>query len=412
MPSLAILNRKTRTVILVASLICADLTAGQTMYTITDLGTLGGRESHALGISDAAHVVGWSETGETDESGSPIRHAFLWHDGTMTDLGTLGGLESTARRVNGAGQVVGWAEAPMPPPLLSVRRAFLWLPEAAYGLPSGMNDLGEGEAYDINERAQVVGLLGTWWHSVFLWLPEPAFGLSAGLKDLGDGVGVCGKGQPLRINDRGQIAFCCGVWLPTPDYGIPAGWITLWLCAYDMYFDAQTINNRGLVVAFFETWSSLGVVAIDLATRTDSAPGVLCWGDYCGLNDAGLLVSSDGIAQYDYDAGTWRVSHLGSWLFPHAEWLFVGAADISQYGQITGFGETKSGDTHAVVLTPVDADFDDDEDTDAVDFKRWQACLAGPRVDVELECRDRDIDRDGDIDLIDFYGLQRLFTGR
>jgi probable HAF family extracellular repeat protein len=57
---------------------------------IRDLGTLGGDNSFALAINDAGQVVGWAETGEFyDEEGvvRPVRHAFLWENGTMYDLG-------------------------------------------------------------------------------------------------------------------------------------------------------------------------------------------------------------------------------------------------------------------------------------------------------------------------------------
>ncbi len=65
------------------------LTAGQTwgtpIYSITDLGTLGGNCSYPFAINDWQQIVG-----ETWLDASVV-HAFLWSGGTMTDLGTLGG---------------------------------------------------------------------------------------------------------------------------------------------------------------------------------------------------------------------------------------------------------------------------------------------------------------------------------
>jgi probable HAF family extracellular repeat protein len=58
---------------------------------IKDLGTLGGTNSMALAINESGQVVGWSETGDFyEEQGVllPIRHGFLWDNGTMSDLGT------------------------------------------------------------------------------------------------------------------------------------------------------------------------------------------------------------------------------------------------------------------------------------------------------------------------------------
>src|SRR5262249_28902691 len=63
-------------------------------YSITDLGTFGGRGSVAYGINGSGQVVGYANL-----PGDTVRHAFLY-DPTATppmrDLGTLGGTNSTA----------------------------------------------------------------------------------------------------------------------------------------------------------------------------------------------------------------------------------------------------------------------------------------------------------------------------
>ncbi len=47
------------------------------LYTLTDLGTLGGTFSQAFGVNDKGWVVGFSTT-----EGDVGLHAFLWRDGS------------------------------------------------------------------------------------------------------------------------------------------------------------------------------------------------------------------------------------------------------------------------------------------------------------------------------------------
>ena len=60
---------------------------------MTDLGTLGGTQSHAMDINGLGQIVGVSSLTGKFKSDEP-QHAFIWQDGVMTDLGTLGGSAS------------------------------------------------------------------------------------------------------------------------------------------------------------------------------------------------------------------------------------------------------------------------------------------------------------------------------
>jgi len=119
---------------------------------LTWLGTLGGIESWADGVSANGVVVGWAL------NGAGYGRAFRWENGVMQDLGTLGGNRSGARGVSADGAVVvGWAEN-----AAGQYRAFRW---TASG---GMQDLGTlpggdwSEAYGVSADGSVV--VGRAWN--------------------------------------------------------------------------------------------------------------------------------------------------------------------------------------------------------------------------------------------------------
>ena len=83
---------------------------------MTDLGTLGGDSSYALGINDAGQVVGWSHTAAGDQ------HAFITGPNGvgMTDLNSLvslpgGDFLTNATGINNHGQVAAIGN-PIPEP--------------------------------------------------------------------------------------------------------------------------------------------------------------------------------------------------------------------------------------------------------------------------------------------------------
>lgn len=80
------------------------------LYNVTDLDTLGGsgqdglNSSYVTSINNAGQMVGSSYTS------SGAVHAFLYANGQMTDLGTLGGRDSNATALNNIGQITGDSE--------------------------------------------------------------------------------------------------------------------------------------------------------------------------------------------------------------------------------------------------------------------------------------------------------------
>ncbi len=87
-----------------ATILLVAATATGWSQKLTWLGTLGGNESVAYGVSNNGIVVGMARNAQGQ------RRAFRWQCGTMTDLGTLGGAESEARDISANGNViVGWS---------------------------------------------------------------------------------------------------------------------------------------------------------------------------------------------------------------------------------------------------------------------------------------------------------------
>lgn len=86
-------------------LLAASAAAHERVYSLTDLGTLGGTRSRGLDINACGQVTGISSL-----KGDTIEHAFLYSHGKMTDLGTLGGSNSYGQGINDRGQVAGQSE--------------------------------------------------------------------------------------------------------------------------------------------------------------------------------------------------------------------------------------------------------------------------------------------------------------
>ena len=124
----------------------------QPLWVITDLGTLGGRESRASAINASGQVVGWSEI-----KGRSM-HPFLWRQGKAIDLAPTAG--GAARAINDRGEIVGTDGR---------HRAFLWRNGKLTYLGSlhGLSDRSAPPdyvpahsytAFAINARSQIVGM--------------------------------------------------------------------------------------------------------------------------------------------------------------------------------------------------------------------------------------------------------------
>ncbi|MCG3125371.1 MAG: hypothetical protein CHACPFDD_00189 [Phycisphaerae bacterium] len=159
---------------------------------VTPLGTLGGNNSYAAGVSDSGRVVGWSQT----TNDATVR-ATLWQNAVPIQLGTLGGSNSQAYGINNVGQVVGWSDTASGAP-----HAFMYTLDAA-GNVLTRTDLGHlagdySYAYAVNDDAQIVG---TSDGHAFVW----ELGVMRDLNTLIPPNSGWTLDRAWSINGRGQI---------------------------------------------------------------------------------------------------------------------------------------------------------------------------------------------------------------
>jgi probable HAF family extracellular repeat protein len=121
--------------------------------------------------------------------GSPTVASATGSGPSIHDLGTLGGATSRAVAINDRGEIAGSSAMAD-----GSTHAFLWSPRSRGSNKQGMQDLGTGEAVDVNNAGQVVGNDAG---RVFVWTP------GTGRRDLGMLGGMTSRATDL--NDRGQI---------------------------------------------------------------------------------------------------------------------------------------------------------------------------------------------------------------
>jgi probable HAF family extracellular repeat protein len=282
-----------------------------------DLGTLGGRDSQALGINDSSQVVGFAFT-----TGDLGYHAFLY-DGSMSpamqDLGTLGGSQSVASGINASGLVVGQAD----PTDFPASHAFLYDPTAN----PPMQDLGTfgaarySAAAAINGAGQVVGtasLPGDTSAHAFLY----DAGAMPPMQDLGTLGGTYSGAN--GINAAGQV--------------VGSSYLSGDATSHAFLYDPSATPPM----------QDLGILST-FGTRTFGA-GINDLGQVVGYADSGNQTPEHALI-YD-GAASPAMQDLNSLIPSDSGWTLRVATAINDRGQIVGFG-TINGQTHAFLLNPI-----------------------------------------------------------
>jgi probable HAF family extracellular repeat protein len=177
---------------LLCLLLTTATTRAQSRYTVSDLGTLGGKTSLATGVNNRGEVIGQADLpGNTGSF-----HAFIYKSGKMEDLGTFGGSYSTANGINDIGEVVGDASI-----LNNIYfNAFLYRLGNTLDIGAPYSD---SSAEAINDCQAVVGEFDVTTNFV---THTHAFLYSNGhLRDLGTLPGGTSS-NAFAINNRNQVA--------------------------------------------------------------------------------------------------------------------------------------------------------------------------------------------------------------
>lgn len=374
---------------IVSGLLAAALAVGaagaaasaSTRWVLTDLGTLGGRESEAFAINEAGQIVGWSDNrgfvrlksrlvavgsiaSAISERGQVIgysyvdgrQRAFVWTRGTLRRLATPEGNcpASMAAAINGPGHVVGWT-GDLDNCSLSislVRQAQLW--QGAKGTALAEID---SEAVGINDRGDVIGNREG----------ATAFLVRQGrLTDLGS-LSPAESSYAVAINERAQVVG----YSRTASYARRAflwekgrmrslgtlGGMESWVAAESRRGDfnfatfyPDAINERGQVVGTSMTRSgdahgflwAKGRIR-DLGTLGGKTSRAIA------VNERGLVVGTSRLRSGNEHAFVWQAGTLIDLGTLGGKTSY--AAAINDRDQIVGAAETRAGKLHAVLWT-------------------------------------------------------------
>jgi probable HAF family extracellular repeat protein len=303
-------------------------------YIVTDLGTLGGHASSAVGINDAGQVVGTAFTS------TGAYHAYLYSNGVMIDVNPPGTV-SFGNGINASGQVVGYTGG------------------GAFGFVYSNGKTTKIDAFGflpsgINASGQVVGVGGG--------LGAAALYSDGKLTYLGSLGGRFGYSVPRAINDSGQVVGISDLHPGGSNAGMGAflysgGKMISLGTLGGSQSEARALNASGQVVgnsttANGQTHAFLysGGKMTDLGTLGGK------YGSAEGINNAGQVVGS---AQTSINGATHafvfidgKITDLNSLIHPESRWFLTNANAINNLGQIVGTGRNSNGEYQAFLLTP------------------------------------------------------------
>jgi probable HAF family extracellular repeat protein len=399
-------------VALLATVVSAESAAqARDTWVITDLGTLGGKESYAAALNSRGQVVGWAKTkkGKT--------HPFLWQSGRMRDLGTLGHLSawatyvnergqvlgqvltvgdedpdesavrgflwqrgamtelwgdyatfadepanSTARMINDRGRIVGWADTST-----QVAHALSWvapagkMPDVVLGLDLNKRQDDHGAAYDVNERGQIVGER----RSVYKRPLHAVMWQEGRLVDLGTLPGRT-QSSAVTVNNHGQIVG--NSFNQAGEYGERKAEMKAFLWQKGTMTDLGTVLglSNSSAVALTESGQVIGWSANALGEDDGppKSPRAFLWQDGkltdlgtlggasafpFAISEAGQVVGQSQNVRGEWRAFAWEKGEMAA--LPTLGGKLSAALAVNDSGQVVGWSRTPKGVKHAVLWT-------------------------------------------------------------
>ena len=306
------------------------------VYTLKDLGNLGGTDITVTGVNSTGQVTGFGLTSQGDY------HAFLWSSGVMTDLGVYStNSESQAGGINNSGVIAGTQTGS------AGTQAGTW----TGGVYTPVGNAGTS-ATGINDAGQVVGMYTTANGQGHAYRTS-----GASIQDLGTLAGgiwsaayginnsgaVTGYGMTSSGNFRGFVTDAAGKMTALSTLG-----------GSNSY--GMAINNTGQVAGSASVTSGY-VHAAEWNNGSVIDLGTLGGGNSFayGINSSAMIVGYSYLSNsQDSHAFVYRNGILYDLnaLIPSAPgWTLLNAYSINDSGQIAGTG-LFNGQQEAFLLTP------------------------------------------------------------
>lgn len=330
--------------------------SAESLYQITDLGTLGSGHSSAVDVNNQTQIVG--------RSNPATRHigngAFLWTNGKMSDISIAGYTNSRPIRINDLGQVIIEAYGKNGKYAITY---YIWQNGSKSEVKSP--DGNSITPCAINKKDQIVGRLGT-------FKGKSGFIMEKGkIRTLSAFEGM--QAMPQDINDKGQIIIHRRTSTYVRSFVLYKGQQTELIADGFRYNFALRINNKGEIIGVIlknDTSSEKAVLWRDGKTiLLGSLRGKGGWLRAYDINNKGQVVGNSEIKelrpynQYDTEPMFPYVNHPFIWengrmqdlnkLIPrNSGWTLDNANAINDKGQIVGSG-VHDGQNRAYLLTPI-----------------------------------------------------------